>query len=258
LGKKRFAGISNYFFSKTEYAPFNRIKYIALLVIFLLSPVILAFDVPTGVLIMIASFLVNMTTYYKAKNELSAQMDNLNYLVNLITYSTKMANLKAPELKEYTERIEKLASKIKSTGTKSFYQIFYNTQNELFEYFKIIFLVELISFEGINKKIVRHRKELQELYEIVGLLDSMIALASFRASLPFYTVPELSNTDGEHKPYVEFENICKDIALRDKNDMEREINPLYKAEDAVLVDTTGKSIEEVVNEIINIVTENRE
>lgn len=52
---------------------------------------------------------------------------------------------------------------------------------------------------------------------------------------------------------VSFDNICKDIALRDKNDMEREINPLYKAEDAILVDTTGKSIEEVVNEILNIV-----
>lgn len=56
---------------------------------------------------------------------------------------------------------------------------------------------------------------------------------------------------------VTFENICKDIALRDKNDMERKINPLYMAEDAKLVDTTGKSIDEVVNEIINIVMKNR-
>jgi cytidylate kinase len=56
---------------------------------------------------------------------------------------------------------------------------------------------------------------------------------------------------------VTFENICKDIAMRDKNDMEREINPLYMAEDAELVDTTGKSIDDVVNEIINIVMKNR-
>lgn len=57
---------------------------------------------------------------------------------------------------------------------------------------------------------------------------------------------------------VTFENICKDIVRRDKNDMEREINPLYKAEDAILVDTTGKSIEEVVNEILNIVMKDGE
>ncbi|MDF2673213.1 MAG: (d)CMP kinase [Clostridiales bacterium] len=57
---------------------------------------------------------------------------------------------------------------------------------------------------------------------------------------------------------VTFENICKDIITRDKNDMERKINPLYKAEDAILVDTTGKSIEEVVNEILNIVMKDGE
>ncbi len=56
---------------------------------------------------------------------------------------------------------------------------------------------------------------------------------------------------------VTFENICQDIAARDKNDMERQINPLYMAEDANLVDTTGKTIDEVVNEIINIVMKDR-
>lgn len=57
---------------------------------------------------------------------------------------------------------------------------------------------------------------------------------------------------------VTFESICRDIATRDKNDMERKINPLYKAKDATLVDTTGKSIEEVVNEILNIIIGNGE
>lgn len=57
---------------------------------------------------------------------------------------------------------------------------------------------------------------------------------------------------------ISFEKICRDIAMRDKNDMEREINPLYRAEDAVLVDTTGKSIEEVVNEVLNIIKGNGE
>ncbi len=55
-----------------------------------------------------------------------------------------------------------------------------------------------------------------------------------------------------------FDEICRDIAVRDRNDMEREINPLFKAEDAILVDTTGKSIEEVVNEILNIIQGNGE
>lgn len=50
-----------------------------------------------------------------------------------------------------------------------------------------------------------------------------------------------------------FEQICEDIRKRDEFDSNRKINPLKKAEDAVLVDTTGKTIKEVVDEIIYIV-----
>ena len=41
-----------------------------------------------------------------------------------------------------------------------------------------------------------------------------------------------------------------DIAARDKADSEREISPLVQAEDATLLDTTGLSIDEVVERIL--------
>ena len=44
----------------------------------------------------------------------------------------------------------------------------------------------------------------------------------------------------------------KEIAARDKADMEREISPLRQADDAVLLDTTGLSIKEVVSRILSL------
>ena len=46
------------------------------------------------------------------------------------------------------------------------------------------------------------------------------------------------------------EELQHDIAARDKADSEREISPLRQAEDAVLLDTTGLSIDEVVDRIL--------
>jgi cytidylate kinase len=43
-----------------------------------------------------------------------------------------------------------------------------------------------------------------------------------------------------------------EIAERDKRDMEREVAPLRQAEDAVLVDTTGLTIDQVVDRILQI------
>ena len=48
------------------------------------------------------------------------------------------------------------------------------------------------------------------------------------------------------------EEVARDIQARDKQDMEREIAPLKQAEDAVLLDTTSMSIDEVVNAILKL------
>ena len=42
-----------------------------------------------------------------------------------------------------------------------------------------------------------------------------------------------------------FESILDDIIKRDENDMNRAVSPLKQADDAVLVDTTEMTIEEV-------------
>lgn len=54
---------------------------------------------------------------------------------------------------------------------------------------------------------------------------------------------------------VDLNIIIKDISIRDKADSERKLNPLIKADDAVVVDTTGKSIDEVVEIILGIIEE---
>lgn len=49
---------------------------------------------------------------------------------------------------------------------------------------------------------------------------------------------------------VSFEQVLKDIKERDHNDSTRKLNPLKKAKDALEIDTTGMTIEEVVENII--------
>ncbi|MFZ5965791.1 MAG: (d)CMP kinase [Bacillota bacterium] len=52
---------------------------------------------------------------------------------------------------------------------------------------------------------------------------------------------------------VDFEAIKSDIATRDKIDSEREIDPLRPAEDAIIIDTTGLTIEQVVDKILSYI-----
>ncbi|NLV88585.1 MAG: (d)CMP kinase [Tissierellia bacterium] len=52
---------------------------------------------------------------------------------------------------------------------------------------------------------------------------------------------------------ISYEDIKKEIENRDRIDSTREISPLVKSQDAYLLDTTGKTVDECVNEIISII-----
>ena len=52
---------------------------------------------------------------------------------------------------------------------------------------------------------------------------------------------------------ISYEEIVENIKMRDKNDKEKEIGALVQAEDAVYIDSTGMTIEEEVQEVIDVI-----
>ena len=62
---------------------------------------------------------------------------------------------------------------------------------------------------------------------------------------------ELMEKDGK----ADLEEIEAQIRERDERDMTREISPLKQAEDAVLVDTSDMTIDQVVDRILAIIDE---
>lgn len=54
-----------------------------------------------------------------------------------------------------------------------------------------------------------------------------------------------------------YEEVLENIQARDKNDKEKEVGALKIAEDAIYLDTTGASIQEVKDKILNIIKEHK-
>jgi cytidylate kinase len=63
-------------------------------------------------------------------------------------------------------------------------------------------------------------------------------------------------TDKGYK--IDYKEVKKQIMKRDEIDSKRKYSPLAKAEDAVLIDSTEKTIEEVENEILKIIKRYKE
>ncbi len=54
---------------------------------------------------------------------------------------------------------------------------------------------------------------------------------------------------------VTLEDVMENLRSRDEKDQNRENDPLKKADDAIVIDTTGKSFEEQLQEMISIINE---
>lgn len=62
---------------------------------------------------------------------------------------------------------------------------------------------------------------------------------------------EMKNSDSS----VTIEDVMENLRSRDEKDQNRDNDPLKRADDAIIIDTTGKSFEEQVREMISIINE---
>ena len=109
-------------------------------------------------------------------------------------------------------------------------------------------LVELQQAMGKRKSVIMDGRDIGT----VVLKDAeykfyLTATAEERAMRRFRELQAKGYTDT-------YEKVLEDVNKRDYNDMHREVDPLRQAEDAVLIDSTNMSIEEVVDFVIEAVT----
>lgn len=69
------------------------------------------------------------------------------------------------------------------------------------------------------------------------------------ASAHARAVRRYEQNKAKHLPTASVEEIAKEIAERDERDTTRSESPLRKAEDAIAIDTSDMTIEEVVNAV---------
>jgi len=207
LGKRKFVSITDYFYCDEKRVTVNGKLYKALAISLILSPLVLIANVQFGLLVILGLLFTNMTVYYKAKNEISMHLESLSYLVNMINCARRISGTGISEIKEYSDILYTSYKKIKSVSVKSFYNLFYTTQDPFLEYVKVVFLGELIAFESLLKAIYKHRTELIQIHECIGLIDSLISIASYRESIDFYTVPQLYKCSGATSKRLEFDEI---------------------------------------------------
>lgn len=109
---------------------------------------------------------------------------------------------------------------------------------------------------AVREKLVQLQRKMGRAKSIImdgrDIGNNVLTDAEFKF---FMTASAEERADRRYKELMEkgqditYEQVLKDIRQRDHNDMTRKLNPLRKADDAIEVDTTGMSIEQVTDYI---------
>ena len=111
-----------------------------------------------------------------------------------------------------------------------------------------------------RRQIVRRQREMAAAGGVVAEGRDIGTVVAPDAELKFFLIADIKERAlrrqaqlaeaGEH---AMLEDVLRDLELRDKRDTERDASPLRKAGDAVVVDTTGNTIGQTLEELLEVV-----
>ena len=158
-----------------------------------------------------ALFSIGLNIFISYKNK-TEQIDTggFTYLIKSLNIAYKIKDKNVKEIDENIHDIKadlEKVKKIKKKSVRSNPNSMMSELNVFREYYNMIFLSDLITYEKVKETIIKNKAYLKNIYEYVGTIDALIGVASFRESLQYYSKPNLKISNNKENNLIEFTEI---------------------------------------------------
>lgn len=133
-------------------------------------------------------------------------------ILRLLRAADQFEKLDNPVIQTYLDRIRTGRKKMKSFRRGAFLVASTNSVQDGLEaiivsYLRIIFQVDFIKFYSMLKHVEGNESTIEDMYQAMGELDALIAVASFRESLPYYSQPEFAEVNDREGASLKVEKL---------------------------------------------------
>lgn len=146
-----------------------------------------------SLLVIMALFGLNTFVHHRVSRDIAHMLSSVSSLAKLLRAAGKIALIENHALGGKRERLEAATKACRGIMKKTrtlHPKAIISDMDILYEYFKYFFLLEVRAFYAAHSEINRQIVHLREIYLIIGELDALQAVASYRESLP-YSEPDL-------------------------------------------------------------------
>lgn len=184
LGKRNYTNTSSFFYE--NYVNIKNIWiYMLCGTLPIVSIILTAFYLKIGISLLITSMILNIFIYYKNKLKLESNLHETSYIASIISTGKRLSKVKDDSFQEYATEISNSIKPIR----KLLYFGRIGTLEGIFEYVRIILLLDYISYFFMIRMINKHKDQYEKLWKIIGELDTGIAVAFYRHSIGDYCRP---------------------------------------------------------------------
>lgn len=205
IGKNKSISVYEYMDRMEQVRRESNVMHYAGLAGIVVSTLLLAFGIGKAGLLLLGCIIFNLLTYYKRKGEIELYYSVVSYLIRMLEYAEKIAKEEIPELQAYLDILKKNTNSLKAFRKGAPAVTPQNPTGDMFafvlDYIRILFHTDLIKFNKMMKQYFAKKELIVEVFETVGFLDAMCAVASFRTILKEYCLPEFT----ENKQYTAVE-----------------------------------------------------
>lgn len=205
------------------------------------SIVMLPFFPSEMILVLFLVMAANAYFYYQAKAEMTSYLALFSFILRTVKKCDAISSVDFTAAKKERERMKELAGRFRKFSRFSFLvsggnSISGSLFDAVFDYVRILCHIDLIKIGTMIKEVRKYEKELLELYDVIGYLDAMIAIASFRDSVETYCIPQFE-MEKEHAKHLKMQMLYHPL-IKDpvKNTIDTDKSMLFTGSNA-----SGKS-----------------
>lgn len=170
------------------------------------SVVLIFFSTTPGIVCCVGMIIFNIISYYKIKGDLQGELFGIRKLCLMLKSSKKIVKLDIPELSDYFNKLSDENKKLKGLERGAFAinsEVTGSLSSSLMEYINMLFHFDLIMFNSAISNASKNKDALLIIYETLGFIDAMTAIANLRAAMSTWCVPEFT----DEKKVIDFQEL---------------------------------------------------
>lgn len=161
--------------------------------------VLMFFAFYPGLMLFILWIIINICVYLFRKKKIAPYFYSFEYILRMLKITNKVIKLLPDEFADAKAELKEAKSRLGqiSSGNLFFLQSDTTTAvgdvgNGLLNFVKMFFHIDIFLFFRMKKQVESNISAVDTLFETLGKLDFAVNVASYRKTLPYYTIPEFT------------------------------------------------------------------